>query len=121
MSQLSSELWVGVSTPAQIRLQPTSQAIGVKAPTSATALLGMTSDARVFSGAITFQDRITALSKKGGEITFRTVFRLCWKWKRSVQPLKITERTREKDTKALHSRRESRHSEAAFIEPGADF
>jgi hypothetical protein len=71
MSQLSSELWVGISTPAQIRLQPTSQPIGVKAPTSATTLLGMTSDAGVFSGAITFQERITALSKKGGEITFR--------------------------------------------------
>ena len=42
MSQLSSELWVGISTPAQIRLQPTSQPIGVKAPTRATTLLGVT-------------------------------------------------------------------------------
>ena len=71
MSQLSSELWVGISTPAQIRLQPTSQPIGVKAPTSATALLGITSETRVLSGAITVQERITALSKKGGEVTFR--------------------------------------------------
>ncbi len=31
----------------------------------------MTNDAKVFSGSITFQDRITANSKKGGEITFR--------------------------------------------------
>jgi hypothetical protein len=71
MSQLSSELWVGISTPAQIRLHLSSPPIAVKAPTGATMLLGMTSDAQVFSGSITFQDRITALSKKGGEITFR--------------------------------------------------
>lgn len=71
MSQLSSELWVGVSTPAQVRLHQTSQPIGVKAPTSATTLLGMTEDAHILSGSIVFQDRIMALSKKGGEITFR--------------------------------------------------
>jgi hypothetical protein len=34
-------------------------------------LLGITNDAQVFSGSITFQDRITALSKKGRDITFR--------------------------------------------------
>jgi len=31
----------------------------------------MTNDAQIVSGHITFQDRITTLSKKGGEITFR--------------------------------------------------
>jgi len=71
MSQLSSDLWVGITTPALISLHDTSQPITVKAPTSATTLLGVTEDARVFSGAIAFQDRITAMSKKGGEITFR--------------------------------------------------
>jgi hypothetical protein len=35
--------------------------------------------------------------------------------------VKITERTREKDKKALHSGRESRHSEAAFVGARADF
>jgi hypothetical protein len=71
MSQLSNELWVGVSTQAHVRLHLTSQPIAVKAPASATTLLGMTNDARVVSGSITFQDKITAQSKKGGEITFR--------------------------------------------------
>jgi hypothetical protein len=71
MSQLANELWVGISTPALISLHDTSQPISVKAPTSATTLLGMTEDAKVFCGSITFQDRITAVSKKGGEITFR--------------------------------------------------
>jgi hypothetical protein len=71
MSQLSTDMWVGITTPALIRLHHTSQPIAVKAPASATTLLGVTQDAQVFSGSITFQDRITAMSKKGGEITFR--------------------------------------------------
>ena len=71
MSQLASDLWVGISTPALIRLHETSQPISAKAPTSATTLLGVTNDAQVYSGSLTFQDRITAESKKGGAITFR--------------------------------------------------
>jgi hypothetical protein len=71
MSQLANGLWVGISSPAQIRLHLTSQPIAVKGPTSATTLIGMTNDAQVFSGSITFQDRITVESKNGGEITFR--------------------------------------------------
>lgn len=71
MTQLPSELWAGISAPAQVRLHPTSQPIAVKAATNATTLLGMTSDASVFSGSITFQDRITVLNKKGEELTFR--------------------------------------------------
>lgn len=71
MSQLNSDLWVGISTPALIQLHETSQPIAAKAPTTATTLLSVTEDAKVFSGEITFQDRITAMSKKGGEITFR--------------------------------------------------
>jgi hypothetical protein len=71
MSQLENELWVGISTPSQIRLHMTSQPIAVKAPATATTLLGMTNDAHVLSGSITFQDRITTESKKGGEVTFR--------------------------------------------------
>jgi hypothetical protein len=43
----------------------------VKAPTSATTLLSMTSDAKVLSGAITFQELVSATSKKGAEYTFR--------------------------------------------------
>jgi hypothetical protein len=71
MTQLPTELWVGISSPAQIRLHDTSQSIAVKSPTTATTLLGMTDDAKVFSGSITFQERISYLSKKGEERTFR--------------------------------------------------
>ena len=34
--------------------------------------------------------------------------------------VKITERTRETDAEALHTRRESRRPAAPFVEPGAD-
>jgi hypothetical protein len=71
MTQLPSELWVGISGPAQIRLHDTSPWIGVKAPTSATTLLNMANDARVMSGALTFQERVSFTSKSGGESTFR--------------------------------------------------
>lgn len=71
MTELPGELWAGISGPAQIRLHEASPPIGVKAPTSATTLLNMTDDATVVSGAITFQGRVSATSKKGGEYTFR--------------------------------------------------
>ena len=58
MTELPGELWAGISGPAQIRLHDTSPPIGVKAPTSATTLLDMTNDAKVISGAVTFQERV---------------------------------------------------------------
>lgn len=71
MTPLASDLWVGVSGPAQVRLHDTSPPIGAKAPTTATTLLQMTNDARVLSGAITFQERVSFTGKDGGERTFR--------------------------------------------------
>jgi hypothetical protein len=72
MTQLPSELWAGIATPAQIRLHAAaSQPIVVKAPSSATTLLGMTSDAHLLSGSLTFQERVTYMNKKGEERTFR--------------------------------------------------
>ncbi len=71
MTQLASDLWVGISGPAQVRLHDTSPPIGVKAPTTATTLLQMTNDAKVLSGAITFQERVSFTGKDGGERTFR--------------------------------------------------
>jgi hypothetical protein len=71
MTQLPSELWAGIAAPAQVRLHASSQPIAVKAPTNATTLLGMTSDAGIYAGSLTFQDRITTMNKKGEELTFR--------------------------------------------------
>ena len=71
MTQLANELWAGLSTPAQIRLHATSAPFVAKAVTSATTLLGMTEEAHVLSGSLTFQERITFSNKKGEERTFR--------------------------------------------------
>lgn len=71
MTQLPSDLWIGISGPAQIRLHDAGTPIAVKAPTTATTLLNMTDDARVISGAITFQELVSATSKKGEEYRFR--------------------------------------------------
>jgi hypothetical protein len=50
---------------------------------------------------------------------FIRVSRLRWKWRRR-SAVKITERTREEDKKALHRRREGRRAQAAFAGTGAD-
>lgn len=71
MTQLGSELWVGISGPAQVRLHDASPPIAVKAPTTATTLLNMTKDAKALSGAVTFQERVSYTGKDGGERTFR--------------------------------------------------
>jgi len=71
MTQLPSDLWIGISGPAQVRLHDASPPVAVKAPTSATTLLSMTQDAKIISGAITFQELVSTTSKKGGEYTFR--------------------------------------------------
>jgi hypothetical protein len=71
MTKLGIDLWVGISGPAQIRLHDTSPPIGVKAPTTATTLLNMTDGAKVLSGALTFQERVSFTGKDGGERTFR--------------------------------------------------
>lgn len=71
MTELAGDLWAGISTPAEVRLHATSQSISVKAPTTATTLLGMTEGAQVLAGSLTFQERITTMNKKGEERTFR--------------------------------------------------
>ena len=71
MTELPSGLWLGISGPAQIRLHDASAPIAVKSPTSATTLLNVTNGARVLSGALTFQEVVSATSKKGGDYTFR--------------------------------------------------
>jgi hypothetical protein len=50
-------------------------------------------------------------------ITDPRVSRLSWKW-RERSAVKITERTREKATEALHRRREGRYPQAAFAGTG---
>jgi hypothetical protein len=71
MTHLPSDLWVGISGPAQIRLHDTTPPVPVKAPASATTLLHMTHEAKVVAGSITWQERGSGTTRKGGEYTFR--------------------------------------------------
>lgn len=71
MTSLPSDVWVGISGPAQVRLHDTSPPIGVKVPTSVTTLLHMTNDAKIISGSITFQERVSFTAKDGSDRTFR--------------------------------------------------
>ncbi|HXE62153.1 MAG TPA: hypothetical protein VN519_01360 [Bryobacteraceae bacterium] len=71
LTQLGTDLWIGISGPAQVRLHSASQPIGVRAATSATTLLGMTDDSAIVSGALTLQEIASGTSKKGMEYTFR--------------------------------------------------
>lgn len=71
MTQLGTDLWAGISGPAQVRLHSAGPPIGVRAATSATTLLGMTSDSTIVSGALTLQEVVSGVSKKGVEYTFR--------------------------------------------------
>ncbi len=71
MTELPSGLWLGISGSAQIRLHDASGPIAVKSPTSATTLLNVTNGAKLLAGALTFQEVISATSKKGEDYTFR--------------------------------------------------
>jgi hypothetical protein len=71
MTQLANDLWLGISGPAQVRLHDASPPIGVRAPTTATTLLQMTHDAKILSGALTFQERVSFTGKNGQERSFR--------------------------------------------------
>jgi hypothetical protein len=71
MTQLPSDLWIGISGPAQIRLHDTTPPVAVKAPASATTLLHVTNEAKVTAGAITWQERAAGTNKKGVEYAFR--------------------------------------------------
>jgi hypothetical protein len=71
MTQLGTDLWAGISGPARVRLHSAGPPLGVRAPTSATTLLGMTGDSAIVSGVLTLQEIVSGTSKKGVEYTFR--------------------------------------------------
>jgi hypothetical protein len=71
MTQLGTDLWAGISGPAQLLLHSAGPPIGVRAAPSATTLLGMTTDSAIVAGALTLQEIVSGTSKKGMEYTFR--------------------------------------------------
>lgn len=71
MTQLESELWAGLSSPAQVKLHKTLAPIVVQSPISATLLLDVTEDATATAASVTFQERIAVTKKSGEERIFR--------------------------------------------------
>jgi hypothetical protein len=55
-------------------------------------------------GSLRWPRQVDGVFDVFGKAFYRAVFRPSWKW-RGRSSVKITERTREKDTEALHSRR----------------
>jgi hypothetical protein len=66
-----------------------------------------------------FTSDLTAEGVSAAAIRVSILSRLSWKW-RARFTVKITERTREEITKALHPGREGCHPAAAFTGTGAD-
>ncbi|MEO8593722.1 MAG: hypothetical protein ABI759_10390 [Candidatus Solibacter sp.] len=71
MTQLPSDLWVGIAGPAQIRLHDTTPSIPIKTPATATTLLQITRQATISGGALTWQERGSVTTEKGNEFSFR--------------------------------------------------
>lgn len=71
MTELANGTWVGISGPARIRLHDAAPPVAVRNPAMATTLLGMTPDAAIMTGALTFQDSITVTTKSGAERSIR--------------------------------------------------
>jgi len=70
-TEIESGQWVGITSPAQIRLAANDDFVVVKTPTNATSLLELLSNAKLYSASITVQERGTAVNKKGDERTYR--------------------------------------------------
>jgi hypothetical protein len=71
MTETPTGTWVGISGPARIRLHEAAPPIAVRNPAMATTLLGITPEAALLSGALTFQDTMTVTTKSGAERTIR--------------------------------------------------
>lgn len=70
LSQLESELWCGLSTPARIRLHKTYDPVGATNPSVAFSLLGLSNDAETAAASVVFQEVFTK-NTKDGEKTIR--------------------------------------------------
>lgn len=64
MTELESELWAGLATPAQIRLHKTTSGVIAQTPVNATMLLAATEEAFVAAANISLQERVSVVNKK---------------------------------------------------------
>ena len=71
MTELETEEWIGLGTPAEIKLYPSADRVVATTPTNALMLLNAAEEAIVESAQLLFQERIVSANKKGEERTFR--------------------------------------------------
>jgi len=71
MTELPTGIWAGISGPTRIRLHDAAPPVGVRNPAVATTLLGITPEAGIVTGAITFQECLTVTTKSGVERNIR--------------------------------------------------
>jgi hypothetical protein len=67
LSEMESELWLGLSTPARIKMFVASDPVTTANPSVAFGLLGMTDSAEVASASMVVQELTTTFNKKGEE------------------------------------------------------
>jgi hypothetical protein len=72
MSELETGQWAGLSTPAKVRLFPTTEPSAESSVNTTFALLEMVETATVSSASVVFQNLDSKFNKKGEEKQFRT-------------------------------------------------
>lgn len=77
LTELETEEWIGLTTPAEIKLFPGADRVVASSPTSATLLMDASRESEIYSAVLIFQERVAVVSRKGEERTFRNdIFRL---------------------------------------------
>jgi hypothetical protein len=74
LSELESELWVGLTTPARIRIHTPIDPVGVSNPSVAFSLLNMSNDAQVATSSVVFQEVVIRNTKNGEKIFRNNLF-----------------------------------------------
>jgi hypothetical protein len=70
LSELESDVWIGLTTPAKVRIYKPVEPVAISNPSVAFSLLGMSNDAEVAGSSVVFQELITR-NTKDGEKTLR--------------------------------------------------
>jgi hypothetical protein len=68
LSKLENEIWVGLTTPARIRIHKPIDPVGVSNPSVAFSLLSMSNDAEVASAGVVFQEVVIKNTKNGEKL-----------------------------------------------------
>jgi hypothetical protein len=71
LAELDNELWVGLTTPARVRIYKISDPVATSNPSLTFSLLHMTNDAEISASSVVFQEVCVKTNKAGDEKTYR--------------------------------------------------